>query len=77
MQTTTIRVRPEARDRLRAIAESDGRSMLDTVDDALAAYERGRRIDQARRQLAELRRDPEAWADYVAEIESFPAGHDL
>lgn len=74
MMTTTIRVRPSARDRFRAIAEADGRSMIDTVDEALAALERGRRIAEARRQLATLRRDPEAWASYVAELDSLPVG---
>lgn len=72
--TTTIRVRPSARDRFRAIAEADGRSMLDTVDEAVAALERRRRIEASRRQLDELRRDPDAWADYVAELDSLPVG---
>ena len=76
-KTTTIRVRPETSAGLKEIAEADGHTMQDTAGLALAALQRKRRIDRARRQLAELRRDPEAWAAYVAELDSLPVGDGL
>jgi predicted transcriptional regulator len=77
MATTTIRVDVETRDRLRAIAEAKGRTLSETTRDAAAELERAELIREIRESYARLRADPEEWADYLAELESFPAGDDL
>lgn len=77
MATTTTRIRPATLAGFKAIAEGDGRSMLDVLDEAEALLRRRRRIARARRQLDDLRRDPEAWASYVAELDGFPTSDGL
>lgn len=74
METTTIRVDRETRDRLRVIAEAEGRPIIDVTRQAVQTFERSRRIAHARADLARLRADPVAWADYLAEGDSLPVG---
>lgn len=77
MATTTIRVDVETRDRLRAIAEAEGRPLGEIFRAAAESLERERFARRVRDEYARLRADPEEWADYLAELGSFPAGHDL
>ncbi|CAN5757385.1 MAG: ribbon-helix-helix protein, CopG family [Iamia sp.] len=74
MATTTIRVDVDTRDRLREIARAEGRPITEVTRQAVESFERSRRIAQARVDLARLRADPEAWADYLAEGDSLPVG---
>jgi predicted transcriptional regulator len=76
MATTTIRVSLRARDVLRELAQTSGRSMQAVVEQALEQYRRPRAVveqalEQERRLLlleatnaayATLRAAPEAWA---------------
>lgn len=70
--TTTVRVDLETRDRLRAIAAQQGRPLIDVTRDAVRELERAEFARRVREDYARLRADPEAWADYVAELESYP-----
>ena len=65
--TTTIRVTHQTRDRLAAIAESKGQPMTAVVEQALDALERREFLEAGNRRYAELRADPEAWAEIQAE----------
>lgn len=65
--STTIRVRIEQRDRLRQLAEQRQASMADTLDDALEALRREHFYSGMAAAEAELRGEPERWAEFVAE----------
>lgn len=77
METTTIRVDRATRDRLREIAAADGRPIIEVARDAVAGLERTRRIERVKGDLARLRADPEAWADYQREGEGLHVRDDL
>lgn len=62
-----IRISDDAKSKIAAIAEASGASMTDVVDEAIDALERKRFFDSLERRYAELRRDPEAWAEIEAE----------
>lgn len=67
VMSTTIRVSTQQREQLRALAQGRGESMSATLDHALDAL---RRADFHARMAAaeqELRSDPDAWTQYVAE----------
>jgi len=69
--STTIRVSRQQRERLRSLAEGRGATMSATLDDALEAL---RRLDFYAKMAAaeyDLRADPAAWADYLAERDSW------
>ena len=69
--STTIRVSVAQRQRLRELADERDSTMTDTLDDALEALRR----DQFYRSMAaaetELRADPDAWDQYLAERDSW------
>jgi len=65
--STTIRVSVGTRDRIAALADESGKPMNAVVDDALDALERRRFFAAFNERYAELRDDPEAWADVEAE----------
>jgi predicted DNA-binding protein len=69
--STTIRVSLEQRERLRALARDRSSTMTETLDAALEALRR----DQFYRSMvaaeAKLRSDPDAWAEYAAERDSW------
>ena len=67
MATTTIRVDTDTHARLLALSKATGTSLIDTVRDATEALRRQRFARQVAAELADLRDDPEAWADYLAE----------
>lgn len=70
MATTTIRVDLDTRDRLRAIAERQGRTLTEVTRDAVKELERREFARRAIEDVARLKADPEAWADYMAEADS-------
>ncbi|MGB3411505.1 MAG: hypothetical protein WBA45_09930 [Microthrixaceae bacterium] len=65
--STTIRVSLEQREQLRQLAEQRSSSMADTLDAALSALRRNQFYEGMAKAAAELRDDPEAWAEYIAE----------
>ena len=74
--TTTIRVSREAHQRLAELSASTGKPLGSVLEDAIEALLALQFAREATQQLDALRRDPEAWADYLAETD-LPAGHDL
>jgi hypothetical protein len=53
----------------RKLGEASGQQLVDVLRDATAALERERFAKTVLAQLDQLRRDPEAWADYVADAD--------
>lgn len=52
---------------LKELAEQTGQTMMDVLDKALDAYRRKLFFEQMNVGYAELRADPEAWAEHQAE----------
>ena len=70
MATTTIRVDRDTHARLLEMSRETGDSLTDTVRQAAEALRRLRFGLRVQEEYAALRRDPDAWADYLAEAES-------
>lgn len=70
MDTTTIRVDRETHARLLDMSNETGDSLTETVRQAAEALRRLRFGLRVQEEVAALRRDPEAWAEYLAEAES-------
>lgn len=69
MATTTIRVDAETHARLVELSQARGRSLIDTVREAVEALGRQRFAERVADELTALRADPAAWKDYLAEAE--------
>lgn len=65
--STTIRVSDETKERVAALASSTGRPMTELLDEAVDALERKLFFEGLNARYAELRDDPEAWAEIRAE----------
>ena len=52
---------------LEELAEQTGQTMMDILDKALDSYRRKLFFEQLNAGYAELRADPEAWAEHLAE----------
>ena len=70
MDTTTIRVDRGTHARLRSISTETGDSLIETVRQATDALQRLRFGLRVQEEFDVLRRDPQAWTDYLAEAES-------
>ena len=70
MGTTTIRVDTDTHARLVELGDAAGTSLIETVRDAAEALRRQRFARRVAAELSELRRDPEAWASYLADAEA-------
>ena len=70
MATTTIRVDRDTHARLLEMSRETGDSLTDTVRQAAEALRRLRFGLRVQEEYATLRRDPGAWAGYLAEVES-------
>lgn len=62
-----MRVRPETRDRLNALARRDELSMADFLERLVQREEENRLLDEMNASFEKLRSDPVAWAEYQAE----------
>ena len=71
--TTTIRVDVDTHAKLMQMSKASGTSLVDTVRAATEALRRQRFAETVGEELDALRRDPEVWADYLAEAD-LPAG---
>ncbi len=67
--STTIRLPVELRERLRKVSQDRHASLTDTLRDALEALRREEFYESLARSEAELRADPAAWSEYLAEAE--------
>ncbi|HEU4915833.1 MAG TPA: ribbon-helix-helix protein, CopG family [Acidimicrobiia bacterium] len=70
MATTTVRVDTETHARLQALSRESGKSLIETIRDAVEALRRQRFAHQVAAELAELRTDEDAWRSYLAEADS-------
>ena len=70
MGTTTIRVDTATHAALLEIAAETGASLMDTTRAAAEALRRQRFAQHVSDELASLRADPDAWADYLAEADT-------
>jgi hypothetical protein len=73
MSTTTIRVSEKTRDTLHALSRDIGAPMAEVVERAIEAYRRARFIEAINAGYAELRADPDAWAEVEAERAAWDA----
>jgi hypothetical protein len=67
MSTTTIRVDTDTHAQLIELSELTGSSLMATVRDAAEALRRQKFASQVVTELSEIRDDPGAWSDYLAE----------
>ena len=67
MSTTTVRVRPETRDKLRELSEQSGRHIAEVLEEAVEQLRRRRFMEEVNQSFTQLRADPEAWAEELAE----------
>jgi len=70
MGTTTIRVDRETHARLVELSKATGRSIVDTVRDAVEALRRQQFASRVAVELADMRDDPAGWQAYLAEADS-------
>ena len=56
---------------LKELAEQTGQTMMDVLSKALDAYQRKLFFEQMNAGYAELRADPKAWAEHLAEREQW------
>ena len=70
MGSTTIRVDTDTHARLIELSEASGTSLVQTVRNAAEALRRQQFAHTVATELAELRADEEAWAEYTAEADT-------
>lgn len=68
MATTTVRVKTTTHNALRELASERGQTLSETLDDLVEADRRRRLFEAANASWAALREDPEAWAEWQAEL---------
>ncbi|MDA2987231.1 MAG: toxin-antitoxin system protein [Actinomycetota bacterium] len=64
--STTIKVSPEVRDRLNALAAEHGRTAGSMLEQLLTEHLWRHKMEQAKRQMRDA--PPEVWAEYMAEF---------
>jgi hypothetical protein len=67
MSAPTVRISETSHHILKGLADQTGQTMMDVLDKALDAYRRKLFFEQLNAGYAELRADPEAWAEHLAE----------
>src|ERR1700732_190980 len=67
MSAPTVHISEASHRILKELAGQTGRTMMDVLDKALDAYRRKLFFEQMNAGYAELRADPEAWAEHLAE----------
>src|SRR6184192_1596408 len=73
MSAPTVRISEASHQILKELAEQTGQTMTDVLDKALDAYRRKLFFEQMDAGYAELRADPEAWAEHLAERKQWDA----
>lgn len=71
--TVTIRVTPETRDVLNRLSIARGMSAGELVEELATNAEDQTLLETAAQHYEDLRSDPEAWAEYRAEISAWDA----
>ncbi|MDP9369355.1 MAG: toxin-antitoxin system protein [Chloroflexota bacterium] len=70
MAMTTVKISTETRDKLAALAAARKRPMSEVLAEIVERERRRAFLEEANAAYARLRAEPEAWADYQAEIRS-------
>lgn len=73
MSAPTVPISEASHRMLKALAEQTGQTTIDVLDKALDAYRRKLFFDQLKAGYAELRADPQAWAEHLAERKQWDA----
>ena len=73
MSSLSIRISTETHQKVRELAKTDGESMQNVIDKAIEDYRRQRFLEEANRQYAALRADPQAWQEELEEREAWDA----
>jgi hypothetical protein len=67
MPAPTVRISEASHQILKELADQTGQTMMEVLDKALDSYRRKLFFEQLNAGYAELRDDPEAWAEHLAE----------
>src|SRR5205809_5646415 len=73
MSAPTVPISEASHQILKELAEQTGQTMMDVLDKAVDAYRRKLFFEQMNAGYAELRADPEAWAEHLAERKQWDA----
>src|SRR5262249_18387956 len=73
MSAPTVPISEASHRTLKELAEQTGQPMMEVLDKARDAYRRKLFFDQLNAGYAELWADPEAWAEHLAERNSWDA----
>jgi predicted transcriptional regulator len=73
MSAPTVRISEASHQMLKDLAQRTGQTMMDVLDKALSAYQRKLFFERLNAGYAELRADPEAWAEHLAERKAWDA----
>ena len=73
MSAPTVRISEASHQVLKELAGQTGQTMMEVLDKALDAYRRKVFFDQMNAGYAELRADPQAWAEHLAERQLWDA----
>jgi len=73
MAAPTIPISEASHQALKAIAEETGQTEMDVLDKALDVYRRKLFFERLNAGYADLRADPEAWAEHLAELRAWDA----
>ena len=73
MSAPTVSISEAAQWLLKELAEQTGQPMTEVLERALDAYRRKLFFEQLNAGYAELRADPEAWAEHLAERQRWDA----
>src|ERR1700745_3206440 len=73
MSAPTVRISEASHLILKELAEQTGQTMMEGLEKALDAYRRKVCFEQLNAGYAELRADPEAWAEHLAERQLWDA----
>jgi hypothetical protein len=73
MSAPTVRISEASRQVLKELAEQTDQTMMEVLDKALDAYRRKLFFERLNAGYAQLRADPEAWAEHLAERKQWDA----
>jgi predicted DNA-binding protein len=66
-ESPNVRISPRAKATLRELSKREGKSMQAVLDEAIDHYRRETFLDRANAAYAQLRKDPKAWRQELAE----------
>lgn len=70
---STVRIHTATRDTLRELAAGQGRTMADLLGELAEREATRQMLEQHNEAMSRLRQDPEAWADWKAEMATWDA----